>query len=672
MKWIAYGLLLFAMGLGAAWLLSEQGPDSVRGPAKIARDVRAERTHATLEGGASKTLRPATDATDPGADGSPAGGAAATAEGRRVVLAGRVLGWDRSLPGELELTVQVLSEDGPSQSWRVPSDVALSDKFEFSVDLSDLLAKGDAELEVSFDHAAYLHHATRLHSGEAQAGRLFVEVALQRAGIILGRVENEAGRGVAGADVGVFLLKDGTPIHSALEAAQTKEDGSYRLRVGAPGRYLVAARQLDLVPAATEVELVPGTSVAIDALILGEGVSIQGTVRYAGEPLARAIVDLALTADEAPLSLGRGGAIWKSGCVHHRYLQITCGDDGRYTFRGLTPGSYRIVVSGGTGLLLHFEDIRNGGREVMAPAAQVDFDVDALRLIAEFQINGRPLAGLHVWLNSLVKMEGPGEDGFGVFGLHEGNTDKDGRTTVLVSRGGRYVFGVDGEGYENDTESFVTPTEGTQHHQIIRVKRKPERPKLHVRWIGSGAEKLGQAGFGFYLVGRGPDQQTAHPVRSVACSKGQCLLEDLLPGRWTLIVRPGRSWYEGFSHYAEHRLEVDVPTKGTQEIRIPLLPGGMLRLTVKDGSGRLLGPRCTILDPEGVALDATFSVRSVRGITMNLGGLFEDAPSRLMQTLAPGVYEVRFTLKGYLPKTVRTRIEAGRTTALETTLEPAR
>jgi Carboxypeptidase regulatory-like domain len=159
---------------------------------------------------------------------------------------------------------------------------------------------------------------------------------MRRDGMITGRVANDAGRPIAGAQI--LVIKAGVKISSGMQASVTDDEGKFKATGLDPGSYMISANVPGYVVAPTDSERDyhrPGENVSIN-LIKGGVITGRVTDSY-GEPIVGARVE-ALKIRE--LEAGPKFPV----AIRETNRKLT-DDRGVYRLYGLEPGVYVVCAS---------------------------------------------------------------------------------------------------------------------------------------------------------------------------------------------------------------------------------------------------------------------------------------------------------------------------------------
>ncbi len=536
-------------------------------------------------------------------------------------------------------------------------------------DISPFLASslGVKELEVSAEHPACLPARTRTgvpppeRRGEGPVVVAF-EIRLVPAAVLRGRVADGAGAPLPGATAAAFVLLENGPSPPAVDQSETGDDGGFRIRLRHGDRYLLVAAADGRVP--TFLEVAGGDASAPDLALL-EGVSISGRVTDGeGKPRKGAALQARPTAAVAgtDLYVGRRELLWANGRLSPSETRAVSGEDGRYALGGLDPGEYEVSIEaleGERDLPDAFGDLK---RILQAPAADQDFRVTFTRVHLSVLVDGKPAAGQGFLLMGGKKP---------MFGAHLRLDDR-GRVTFLArSGGGSYKAKMGEKEVFLGNRSLEIPADAGDHEATLAFERPKPKGVLFVTLEPpAGSPPVQRAGFGFYPSGAEEDLMPGI-TRSLEVENGRFRILDLDPGPYRMVVRAGGGWYGGEGTFLDEAVAVTVPAAGGETVvRVPLRPGGRLRIAARNREGQYLGADCAIQDGIGQDVDVLFFSRSPgKGFIAQTGALLADSESGVDPALPPGRYSVAFTLDGYLDRTERVEVKAGESVLLETVLD---
>ena len=572
----------------------------------------------------------------------------------RHVLVGRLKGLDPELEGTARIVVRGVTAEYEEPD-STPTGVAEVDGT-FRIDVTEVFATSLSvvELLVEVDHPAYMPAKTKVAIA-ANARRHSVEFELIAAGIIRGRIQNEAGDPVPDAEVAAFPINDAQPDRERRFLGNVEPDGTYRLRIGKQDRYVVVAAAADLQPAIQEVALAPPTEVEIPSFVLREGCSITGRVRYRGAAASGATIEV--RADQPGglrLQMGSREVVWWNGGARTGRTTATADGEGRYTIAGLTAGPHRVQLDRLRGVHTHKSFERSTRRAAQAPSDKVDFDLQGALLRIAVKSGGEPLAGRSVMVHSDSRS------------LHLRCGD-DGRAEVLFAPRGKYHVTVWTSDLGEAESRGVAPSAGEEVVVTLELGLPKAQPRLFVTLVSSGV-KIEAAGFGIYVTGGVATYPRAHWDLHV--KDGRFVLDRIPPGRHILAVRPGGPWWGGQSHYLQASVEVEIPTEGEQTLLIPILLGGRLRIQATAEDGTILHADCTIRDARGEEVDARFTSRSSQGLVVSSGSLAGETINTIDPALRAGTYEVELTYHGHLPETRSVEVEVGKTKDVRVVMKP--
>jgi RNA polymerase sigma-70 factor (ECF subfamily) len=184
------------------------------------------------------------------------------------------------------------------------------------------------------------------HQVSIVSGRT-AEVVFAGSCTLAGEVRDAEGRLMAGVQVTLIPVEAAMPAMKEFYAggyraqratARTDEDGSFRLEALPPGTYRAEIVVVGSYTAVIEghLSLRPGQRLE-QVIRLGAG-ALSGRVTLAAT--ARGLTRGEVTITATPVRVHEGVVVKQLGRSRYAYPD----DDGRYVFRGLQPGSYRIGV----------------------------------------------------------------------------------------------------------------------------------------------------------------------------------------------------------------------------------------------------------------------------------------------------------------------------------------
>jgi len=487
---------------------------------------------------------------------------AATARGSRekkVVktgIAGTVIGADGRPVARAEVSASIRLKGGRSSSTRnrTGEDGAYLVAVEpgsYAVSVRDDRHRPAARADVA------------VREGEVTRG---VDFALEPGPAIVGRVTDDAGAPIAGAQVHAW--PQARELGRALPDTETDADGRYRLGGIDAGRYEVSARSDDhLRGKRVPVEAPPIGEVVVD-LTLERGLAIEGIVLDpAGQPVARATVATEVREVET-----RGSMRMVSGGSK----EATTGDDGRFRLGGLPAGVYDLEAR------LHRPRSSYAPGEARGIAAGTSGVRIALGLAGAIEGvvrdggTGGPVANVRVEARPDA---GPGDDDDDDRGRAGAVTSEDGTFRLGALAPGAYTVVATGKDRPPaEVRGVVIATGATATVEVVleagaevavRVVALPGRAPV------AGARIAVDDRFAYsYLIEGGRDDSPATDA------SGRFALRGLTPGKHRIGARA-----EG---YPPGATEVDVPAHGRIEVEIVLPVGGAIEGRVLDAAGRPL------------------------------------------------------------------------------------
>lgn len=507
---------------------------------------------------------------------------------------------------------------------------------------------------VTFDEPRFVLAERRDVSVDAGETKT-LDVALNPAVALVGRVTDESGKPVAGAMGTVssgaesrmgLMLRLGGRAGDDARGFISGPDGTFRASRLSPGtnqRLMVTHPDYErrIVPG---IDLVPGSPKPLSVdVVLSPGVTITGTVKdKEGRPVMGAGVGLSRS---IRLQGGRGGNSFQIATVESPRPQLETDEEGRFTFKGLTAGEYDVNVTK-TGFTRHTTQALKAAEGMAAleitlmPGASVGGRVT--------QPNGAPVSGYTVAAlpagTERLMMGGRGgfaavtdtDGAFTIEGLTPGTTyDLEARAAGDF-RGGQRKRDVVAPASDIVIE---VPARGRIAGRVIDAATNAPITEFEARYSPS------MGGGGMVVVVRGGpgegDRRT--PFSS---SEGAFVFEDVPPGNWDVTV-----WAKT---YQEARTSaVAVAAGETKTIEVKASRGLAIRGRVVDAkSGRGI-PEASVSVRPNVAGGSMF-VFDAGGP----GGELTDAEGRFEVTgQAPGAYQVTATHPLFSEGTARLTLE---------------
>ena len=176
-----------------------------------------------------------------------------------------------------------------------------------------------------------------------------VEIALERGGTITGRVTDESGLPVAGADVFVSgaeleRMRRRSAPRVAPGNARTADDGTYTVTGVEPGTASMTVRKEGYVPFRRAVEVEAMTTVDVQ---LSRGLTIEGVVLRGGKPVPEVSVGATTAAvggDHQPAMTDENGRFVLRGLIAAKYTVAAYRDDVRAEVRNVDPAKQKELV----------------------------------------------------------------------------------------------------------------------------------------------------------------------------------------------------------------------------------------------------------------------------------------------------------------------------------------
>ncbi len=592
--------------------------------------------------------------------GDPAGSGAQT-----HLVRGRVTGLDRTLLGDVRVEVEALGNSrtplGPGVGAGMEPDGS------YVADVSDFFAEGRVpeDLEVRASHPSCRPGSSRIAVRDARVAAgvrpvvFEADVALERGGVVTGRVVDEQGRPVPEAAVTLHPAGRGGPDPTPLAGGATDAEGRFRLVAGRVGAAYAVASKDGFRPTAVEVSVAIGREGDVGSLALGPGAAISGSVRASFDLPAKAWTLTARvpgvtrgivleSSDEAP---GREWLLWLDGRPEAMHPDSATDGDGQFRIGGLRPGPYelRFAMANRSEIRVLLDAAQDFRRTVEAPAEGIEVAVPIARLVIEVAGPGGPLREADVHLSS--KRAGLGTQ-----------ADERGRLDFLVRPDSPYLLKVEAEGHEPQSREVLSPPAGgerTERVELTAIQRG--RATLALRLRGPAGERIERASVRLVPRFQGGQERGWHP--DSADADGAFRLAELDAGLWDLSVRPGGDVAGGY--WCEATTSADLSAGGEREVVLDCRRGGRLRIAARDPEGRLLRARAVLRDAAGVDLRPFFLSRTPRGILAGSDWLHNSTPSEVDPPLPPGRYRLELSHDGFRAASREVEVREGETAEVD-------
>jgi len=369
-----------------------------------------------------------------------------------------------------------------------------------------------------------------------------LEITLVAGAGIAGRVVDEAGAPIAGANIlasrdvktGVGAL---VPWALRQQNQSTAEDGTFALRKLAAGSWRLEAQREGYLSARAAMELTAGAEAGPLEMVLRRGATLHGRViGPRGEVAAEAQVLYRSVEGNYSRSTG-----------------TTTDGDGRFQFSGLKTGPLQLEATHeALGKVSRWVEIQSGDNRA------------ELRLVAKPSLAGR-----------VVDAAGAPVPSAEVIVRHAGGTQFTSVTPVGEFRfanlePGEYTVSARGEGFAASQAVVVTLADTSREGVELRLRRGVVLSgTLH----GLTLAQLSQTSVTAYETGGGGFQNLAEPADLDARYR----LEGLSPGRWQVVARVEGGPTERESLTVEEGagdLQLDFQFAGNSAFRVQLLHNG--------------------------------------------------------------------------------------------------
>jgi hypothetical protein len=497
-------------------------------------------------------------------------------------------------------------------------------------------------------------------------------VTLRRAVVVTGTLAIPDDSPPAGAGVGAFELdderrprwRDTLPIVPR-EARTADDRGRFRLRIDAPGRYLLVAVAPGFAPVAHRVTLAAGAPTDVGVLRLPRAATLEGTVSSEGSPLADAIVSAkAATGDEGlPVQVEGMEIHWTPGDRVVADGHDRSDERGRFCIEGLSHGPHEISVWGID--LVDQTRVRvepDGGRAIEAPATGVRVEVGPTAFVeVHVRAGGLPVAGANVTIEHAR-------------GSTSRATGDDGISRQRVAPENDVRLKVAKDGYETVPLHLPTVAAGTTVRRTVDLEPVSE-PSLVVVLTGPHARHVPRCLIDLQpLDAREPGDDDASPGRTVeaetqaGAGPTTFRVRGLAPGRHRLRVHPGAGFMEAAGYYLPVDREVALPAQGDLRVEVEASLGGRLRVAARDDAGRLLSAECRIRDATGQAREVMFQTFAATQSQASSGTLGTLSVAVVDPPLPAGTYTLAFAMDGYRSQSVDVEVRVGETRDVDVTL----
>lgn len=520
-----------------------------------------------------------------------------------------------------------------------------------AIDLAPLFQTGPppSSIVIAADHPAFLPRELQLPFERGRrdprgALSYSLDLELQAAAVITGRVFNGDGLPLAGASVQAFRGS-----LEAAEAASTDSKGRYRLKAEGPGTLRLVARAKRW--RAATAELTPRLAAPTSApdLQLSGGQEISGRVMIRGFGPAQGLQVRAtrlLEAGHRPL----GKSLLLSGdTIESKVKTATVDASGHYRLEGLARGRYRLQLRSGGAHRLHGSTLRAAGRPVQnAPAADVDFEIAAVKV--RFEVEAARADELR-----LMTLSYPGNSQLQTF---------DDALELRLAPGVPYRFHIRSKGSRPVTiERRFLPTDSDQVIPVTLEAEARAEAQLIVNLKTADGSPVEDATFELRRRGRGYPDFLKSSGRA-----GRFEVNGAPTGDWALLILPGARYSRSF--LAAARIAIRIDELMNRELTCTLVRGGRLRLSARDHKGRLIAARCRVLDDDGAPLLVAFVTRGEGSIGTDMDELSAFAPGEVQSALPPGQYTVELLNKQVGEARVQVTIRAGELSEVDARLKP--
>ncbi len=498
-----------------------------------------------------------------------------------------------------------------------------------------------------------------------------IEVRMRPAVVAVGRLLQEDGTAFFGASAALHAVGPDAPMHDARRqwiatheaAAWAEPNGRIRLKIAAPGEYLLVAGKHGHVPIGRMVTLGVEETTDLGDIVIPEGVRVSGHFTVQGRPAAGARLQASAQMAGTTFGSSCGRVVWDGARRFMPAMVETKTDaEGRFAFTGLAPGEYDVdLVEFRRGILAYSGALAPLGA-VVAPASDAALALRGCEVHFRTRRSGEPVPDTNLLLDA----------GWANGRLDSARlvTNKRGEGTVLLLPHTTYrVHAVTTTGAIVQTE-VKTGDLDTLDTVVIDLgpAPEPEGGTLVLVLQSETGSPIEAAYLDCTSESDGIGVAMGHPYSPAG------RFELVLPqaGRWALRILPGtaedRPWT---TDYLPLETQVDVPAGGKVQTTLVARPGGRLQIELRDESGAYVPATVVVHGDHAEAAALTWEIQGTTATTRNARRLTGDGPAIASEVLPPGTYDIELSPEAGEPIRRRVALTARETTIVRVTL-PAR